>query len=169
MSNLPTRQCPECEKTFTAIKPNHTYCSATCRAQGKVRRKKERIHHALRRAAFFFSQNLADEANRGRKSAGRPLLLFNDWLAARAEVVEAEEQIKKWQDRLSNRQERLRRLNPPDLERTLICVEDLVLKIPARAQNATHLGIASTDGTFAVLLFGTPKRNTQPEGGKSDE
>jgi hypothetical protein len=85
---------------------------------------------------------LLAEAQKERDAARRPRLVIDEYLQARAEYLEAEEQLRRWGPRFQERRARLEKLKAPALQRiTDQLHNDKPLTVPPEA---VAIGIVST-------------------------
>src|SRR5262245_39659726 len=107
------RACRACPKVFQIQRINQFYCSAKCRHREKERRKEERRRTVAKPASGIDLHRLIVEMQTERDKNYIPRLHRDPYMMARAEVIEAQEQLRLWQQHLTQRQEALRKLHEP--------------------------------------------------------
>ena len=129
------------------------YCSVPCRHKAKDRRKRERQRAVAIPAAGIELNNqiLKMQTERDKRALAR--LFIHPYLNARAEVLEAEQQLKAWTERLHHRRATLSRLFAPEMSRHVVVVSEKV-PLPASPDGAIAYGASSTDGLLGVVVFG---------------
>ena len=162
MSDAPTkpstdpvaRKCLNCRRTFTPERSNHVYCCRLCRRRAMVARKRDSegiVSHPMRQLSVDV---LLAEAQKQRDAARKPRLVLDEFLQARAEYMEAEEQLRRWGAHFQERRVRVEKLKPPRLHRLTDQLQnDKPLTVPP---DAVAVGIVSTDGAFGMVVYGCP-------------
>ena len=147
------RTCRACPKIFQIKRINQFYCSAKCRHREKERRKVERRRMIATPPSGIDLHRRILELQTQRDKNYIPRLRRDPYLTARAEVVEAEQQLKRWHERLKQRTEALRQMYEPFLNRVVeVVTENKPLRAPS---NASSYGACSTDGLLGVVVYGS--------------
>jgi hypothetical protein len=147
-ATIPARSCKFDAKTFVPKRRDQLFCSKACR-----RAEVKRQYHAAKfsdgaskRARYDARKLLQGLATHGVKA--------DAYAAAIAALKEAEEQSKAWTARIAARRSALQKLARPEgvelVARVLVGGEP-----PGPAiDRADRVGVASTDGLVAVVVFG---------------
>lgn len=147
------RACALCGSKYTPKKHNQDYCTKRCRRRSlAVRTKAARLAKVLEVQPPLSLAVAVRALNRARKAANLPPAERSAYLNQYAGVLEAREQVKRWQDLLADRCAKLDALEAPALRAELQIVRfGSDVQIDA---NATHYGTATTDSGIAVLALG---------------
>lgn len=146
------RTCRRCTSTFKPKFVHHYYCTEKCRLEGKRRRMKELAEANGLPEKYVELAKLLANVQCARDQAGIPRLELNRYLQCRAQVIEAEEQLRLWGQRLAERKQAMSRQVEPSLERKVSIVHpDGRLSVPP---NPVAYGSSCTDGSLGVVVFG---------------
>lgn len=148
LATIPARSCKFDAKTFVPKRRDQLFCSKACQ-----RAEVKRQYHAAK---------FSDGASRRARYDARKLLQglavhgvkADAYASAIAALKEAEEQSKAWTARIAARRSALQKLARPEgvelVARVLVGGEP-----PGPAiDRADRVGVASTDGLVAVVVFG---------------
>ena len=146
------RICRCCNAPFQPSYPHHYYCTEKCRLKNKWKRASERNKAKDLNIERVPLAKLIASLQMTREAEGFPRLEHNRYLEARAEVLEAEEQVRGWNIILQQRRANLSKFVEPRMERKISIVRGKErLAVPA---HSVAYGAASTDGILAVVVFG---------------
>lgn len=150
------RRCLECGRSFRPARVTQVYCSERHRRTALMRRKRAR--ESLQqpdRPAPIQCADLLEAAQSERARMGRPPLVVDGFLEARALVLEAEMQVKAWAERLRARRLAAEQLADPGGERAIKrLAPGEALLVPDWARS---LAIVSTDGHLGLVVYGTTR------------
>lgn len=148
-----TKTCAICSRSFEPKKPNQEYCKARCRRRALlVRTKAARLSQSITVQPPIAVAVAVRKYQAARKRLGLCPAERHPFLKAHAELVEAQQQIARWEALRAQRAEHLESLAPPELKAKLIVLrpgDELTLD-PA----ATHYASATTDSGLAVVALG---------------
>lgn len=153
-----SRRCPICQRQFRPKRRHQVYDRKVCRKAASRLRTAGIQKGAFVRRALSLPTLLQQEFER-RELRGLPGLRTEAWLMNRAAVIEAEEQIKVWRQRLEARQKILRETEDPNLRwRRIVIRPGEPLTLP---DGYLYFGAASTEECIAVVLVGTEQTENQ--------
>jgi hypothetical protein len=146
------RACLLCHREFMPAKPNQAYHSSACRRRAlRLRQRADELSEE-RGQPRLNANRLWHGQQALRLRANLPALRKSGFLHARAEVLEAEYQLKRWGRLFQERTARISKLEPPPFGAKPFILE------PGEAlpfdPEMTHGAIVSTDGSLAVALLG---------------
>lgn len=147
-----TLACLWCHRRYRPKKSNQEYCRPSCRQKSHRYRKKFDAKQVQAPGPRLAPRKLMQAQQVGRLNAGVPVLRVDDYLSARALLIEADQQLVRWAAERKAREQALRALAPPPVR-----AEAFPLRAgddPAVNLEATHGAIVSTDGEIGVMLFG---------------
>jgi hypothetical protein len=148
------RKCPWCREAFTPAKKWQIYCKKKCANRAQKARKRDLQAIPDTPPERCDPSRLLFELQLERDRIRVARLEVDAYLEVRAGVLEAEEQLRQWTQRLMDRRARLTGLTEPPLSRRVQLLRgDERLVVPG---GTTAVGIVSTDGLVGVAIFGVP-------------
>lgn len=151
-TNAP-RACTLCGRSFRPEKVNQTYCTRRCRRRSlAVRTKAAKLAAVVTLQPPLSIAVTVRQINRARKAAGQRPAERCSYLQAHAELVEAREQLQRWQKLCAERAAKLQSLPQPSLRAQLVVIRpgDKFVADP----KASRYGVAATDSGLGVLALG---------------
>lgn len=148
------RRCLECGRSFRPARSTQVYCCERHRRTALMRRKRARESvQEPDQPQLLQCAELLEAAQEERRKMGRPPLVLDNFLERRALVLEAEQQVKIWVDRLRARRQAAESLQDPGGDRAIkrLVPGDLLL-VPDWAHS---IAIVATDGRLGLVLYGS--------------
>lgn len=147
------RTCTLCGRSYEPLKKNQAYCTPKCRRRSlTVRTKAAKLAQIVTLQPPLALSVAVRQLNRSRRASSLLPAQRDAYLQAHAELVEAQQQLQRWQRLAVERGERLTQLQQPTIRAQLLIVRpgDTVQLDP----RATHYAAAATDSGLGVLALG---------------
>ena len=153
-SSVPVVQCVACPATFRPRRARQRHCSPGCRKRAFRRRQRD-AQAGREPGAGLRADELLAGLQDYRRLLGAPLLAESPQLSAFALVREAEEQIRRWHQRLAARRQQLDKLSGAADHLTVrvqVLTDGRLPSQPATAD--THGAVVATAPDLAVVVTG---------------
>lgn len=151
------RSCLFCTRQFLPRRANQEYCSPRHRRRALQARQRldllfDRAEGTHRLSAPVILRKVQIDRARRAAAPARP----EPYLLARAQVLEAELQLKRWSELLRQRKAELEQLPRPSVQ--VVFAELRPGQRITADPRATYCTVACTDGSLAILALGFVQR-----------